>query len=339
MRKIVKVAFCDWWKEFDCYNNFIIDAIQKEMECVVVNRPEEAEFVFCSIFGYEYLNYSCPRIVFSGENCIPDFNSFDYGIGFDYLSIGDRYYRYPLYLACYQDDCEKMIRGANLTREEAISREFCAMVVSNSEFADPMRDMIFDAISKYKKVASGGKYRNNIGNENGVTCKEEFIKKYKFSLACENSSHRGYCTEKLIQAFAYGTVPIYWGDPDVEIYFNKDAFINVNRFTSLYELCKFVMKLDSDNEQYIKMLNAPKIVNPDYELTSMENKFADWICKIVCQPVLLAYRRNRYGWVLNNEKNIMENKNKLEKMNQIEQKISKWRYRLEKIPQKVLMHK
>lgn len=35
----------------------------------------------------------------------------------------------------------------------------------------------------------------------------------------------------------------------------------------------------------------------------------------------------------------MENKNKLEKMNQIEQKISKWRYRLKKIPQKVLMHK
>lgn len=82
-------------------------------------------------------------------------------------------------------------------------------------------------------------------------------------------------------------MPIYWG-ADIEIYFNNDAFINVNRFTSLDELCKFVMKLDSDNEQYIKMLNAPKIVNPDYELTSMENKFADWICKIVCHPVLIG---------------------------------------------------
>lgn len=54
-----------------------------------------------------------------------------------------------------------------------------------------------------------------------------FMRRAKFGLAFENESYPGYCTEKLLQARAAGCVPIYWGDPEVTMDFNKDAFLEV----------------------------------------------------------------------------------------------------------------
>jgi hypothetical protein len=47
-----------------------------------------------------------------------------------------------------------------------------------------------------------------------------------FSICVENSSNRGYHTEKIIDAFLSKTVPIYWGCPNLEeLGYNPDGFI------------------------------------------------------------------------------------------------------------------
>merc|ERR1712014_409495 len=51
-----------------------------------------------------------------------------------------------------------------------------------------------------------------------VKDKLAFLRGYRFNVAFENASHPGYCTEKLLHAFAAGCVPIYWGDPRVSRY-------------------------------------------------------------------------------------------------------------------------
>ena len=43
---------------------------------------------------------------------------------------------------------------------------------------------------------------------------------YHFSVVIENSRQPGYFTEKLVDAFLYMTLPIYWGDPDIEQVFD-----------------------------------------------------------------------------------------------------------------------
>ena len=86
--------------------------------------------------------------------------------------------------------------------------EFCSFVVSNNN-ASPERDIIFDKLSEYKKVSSGGRYRNHVGGP--VSDKLEFQRKHKFAIAFENCSQPGYSTEKILEAFAARTVPIYWG--------------------------------------------------------------------------------------------------------------------------------
>ena len=87
---------------------------------------------------------------------------------------------------------------------------------------------MFEELNKYKRVDSGGRYLNNIGRPEGVRDKFAFQSEHKFSLTFENSAHLGYTTEKLLQGFSAGTIPIYWGDPAVENCFNPKAFINIS---------------------------------------------------------------------------------------------------------------
>ncbi len=57
--------------------------------------------------------------------------------------------------------------------------------------------------------------------------KQEILKKYNFVLAFENSNFPGYITEKIIDAFKAGTVPLYWGGGKLlQEIFPSDCYIN-----------------------------------------------------------------------------------------------------------------
>ena len=161
---MIRIAFADWWNDFDIDNNFITEALKNRIDYEILDNEqsvEDADFVFCSLFGNDYLKYKCPRILFCGENCVPDFNLYDYGIGFEKLSIGDRYIRYPLYAAYYREACDAMENNTYNTdadKEFLLNRDFCSMVVSNSVYVDNYRDELFDLLSGYRFVASGGRY-------------------------------------------------------------------------------------------------------------------------------------------------------------------------------------
>jgi hypothetical protein len=87
---------------------------------------------------------------------------------------------------------------------------FCGAVISNSIFGDFFRFSFIDELNKYKKVDMGGKYKNNVGGR--VKNKIQFLSFYKFSIAMENSGADGYYSEKIIDSFLSGTIPIYYGD-------------------------------------------------------------------------------------------------------------------------------
>lgn len=55
--------------------------------------------------------------------------------------------------------------------------------------------------------------------------KQEGLAPYMFSVVIENSRHAGYFTEKLIDALVCGTVPIYWGAPDIGRYFDLRGLV------------------------------------------------------------------------------------------------------------------
>jgi len=60
---------------------------------------------------------------------------------------------------------------------------------------------------------------------NEVKSKREALEDYAFSVVIESNQTPGYFSEKIIDCFATGTVPIYWGDPEISTYFFSNGII------------------------------------------------------------------------------------------------------------------
>ncbi len=83
--------------------------------------------------------------------------------------------------------------------------------------------------------------------------KIDVISKYKFSLAFENMSSEGYVTEKIIDCFVAGVIPIYWGAPDIANLIPKKCFIDVRDFENYEKLDEYIANLSEEEAMdYIK---------------------------------------------------------------------------------------
>ena len=288
--KKVKIKYIDWWTGFNC-DNYLINKILKKYYNVVLS-DDNPDYVIGSMYTKEALDYDCIRIFYSGENFCPDFNLYDYAIGFENMTYGDRYIYVPNYIMNprYADDVAKML--AKHTQEaiaEKIKSEFCSYVVSNGR-GDSIRAEFFEALSQYKKINSGGRYLNNIGLPNGVADKYEFQKKHKFSICFENSTHPGYITEKLVQGFAAGTIPIYWGSPDVIDVFNRKAMVVVAGKEDIPRAVEQIKEIDNNDDLYQNMLKQPALIKTDY-ITDLKLDLERFLLNIFEQPLETAIRR------------------------------------------------
>jgi hypothetical protein len=61
-----------------------------------------------------------------------------------------------------------------------------------------------------------------------IDLKEQGLSDYMFSVAIENCQYNGYFTEKILDCFATGTIPIYLGCTNIDEYFNPEGIINLS---------------------------------------------------------------------------------------------------------------
>lgn len=74
------------------------------------------------------------------------------------------------------------------------------------------------------------------GSPNPIKYKEEGLQDYRFSVIIENESLEGYFTEKLIDCLLVGTIPVYWGCPDVYKFFDTKGMAIFEDQTQLENL-------------------------------------------------------------------------------------------------------
>lgn len=286
MREI-KINVVDWWNdEFE--KNYFISFLSRKYKIVQSDKPD---YLICSLFGSKHLDYDCIKIFITGENFTPDFNLYDYAIGFDFIDFEDRYLRFPLWLMETSAIEKAYKKHLNIT-SDAIFRDFCSFVVSNGSNAHPIREIFFDKLSKSNFIASGGAFRNNIGGAN-IKDKHSFIKKYKFNLAFENTQNKGYCTEKLFQALAAQTVPIYWGWGKEE-FVNPKSFIDIDNFSSIEEAIGFIEEINEDSEKYLQILKEPAFTVPNIQEIH-RNRLEKFFDHIFEQPLKDCKRVHRLG--------------------------------------------
>lgn len=295
-KKAVTINYSGFWNGFDSTEYRISRILRERYEVEIANRPQ---YLVCTLFDYHrsVCEEADVKIFITPENMVPDFNLFDYCIGFDDISFGDRYLRAPNYIMNlkYEEVLDKM-QKKHINGELTERQGFCSYVVSNANGAS-MRDALPDKISNYKRVDCSGKYRNNIGAEIGPTCEDklEFQKQYKFALAIENASYPGYTTEKIIEAFAAGCIPIYWGDPEIGKHFNTKSFINVMDYPSIDDVVKEIIRIDEDEELYRNYIAEPALVNSNY-ISDMIEDLTTFLEYIFEQPLSSARRRGSGVW-------------------------------------------
>lgn len=276
--RTIKISFVDFWPDFNLQNNFLVTSLKRNYNVEIVNPKNSPDFLFFSIFGYENLFYKdCIRIYYTGENDIPDFNKCDYAISFQHLNFGERHLRLPIYTRWPSFDTLRFSSRKPIPN----SRGFCSYVVSNNWCATPLRTEIFEKLSAYKHIASGGRYANNIGGP--IKDKIEFLRNYKFNIAFENSLVNGYTTEKLIDALAAHTIPIYWGNPDVAIDINPKSFINVNDFANIDECIEYIKRVDNDDVLYNQYLSENPI-GRFHPFSNWEDLLSSFLCNIIENP-------------------------------------------------------
>lgn len=109
------------------------------------------------------------------------------------------------------------------------------------------------------------------GTTKPIEYKEEALVDYRYSIVIENSKTDNYFTEKLVDALIVGTVPIYWGCPNIEVFFDVRGFIIVNDADEIREA---VANLTED--QYILML---PYIEANIELAKKYAVTEDWMYK------------------------------------------------------------
>lgn len=155
--------------------------------------------------------------------------------------------------------CDKLLKTSN--------KYIC--VPFGSTWIPPDRRMIYNkskkicAVVSKKKYLTGHKMRHEIaaikevqvfGNSvSYIKDKTDALKDYMFSVAIENCSINNYFTEKVIDCFLTGTIPIYWGCKNISKYFNSNGIIWVNSGKDAFKKIQYM-----NADRYNKMLPAIK---------------------------------------------------------------------------------
>jgi len=248
----LKIKFTDFYDGFIWNGHCLYKYLNQYFELELSDTPD---LIIYSCYGTEFLKYSCPRIFYTAENIRPNFRFCDFAVSFDYNN-NQNHFRLPLYCVYFTN--EVLTKKRNLKAVLDKKMDFCSFVVSNAKESEE-RINFFHELSKYKQVASGGKYANNVGGP--VENKRDFISKYLFNIAFENSSYPGYTTEKIAEPWLEGCIPIYWGDPEIARDINPDCFINMHDFTSFDDAIEYIKGVDASPELQIQYLSAPFFKN------------------------------------------------------------------------------
>ena len=224
-----------------------------------------------SVFGNTQTD-ARKTLAYIGENIRPSYFGYNYSLSFDWDSYGGRNHRLPLWYArlawdgfeqkprrdnMHNHGYEQLINIKSLMQPRKLDiagkDKFCILVANNPE---GLRINLYNSLSEYKQVDG---YGNMFGRPLRKS-KFAILPEYKFCLCPENSIYDGYVTEKLIDAYAGLTVPIYSGDVSVIDDFNWEALLNYQDARDMDYFVWNVKVLDEELESYQHIYEQPLLL-------------------------------------------------------------------------------
>lgn len=276
----IRLHFDDFWGGFNPNSNIWIWILKQKHNVVLDSANPNL------VFTMDKRNYpNALTVYYSNEPFYPDYNIVDSMYDFSMANFfldKPNYIRFPSY---YMYIHEFLHNGliSDLSFFKKINREiprktnFCSFV---SKSINGKRGSFFNKLNQYKKVDSNVTNDFHIPFDNSQFTssrpKIEFIKKYKFNIAFENNFRGNYqcfpnaklengflldmgglISEKLIEPFVSGTIPIYWGSEMVGTEFNSNTFLNYYDFNNEEAFIEKIIELDNNDELYNSYFNEP----------------------------------------------------------------------------------
>lgn len=262
----VRVQFVNFWKGYELQSYTFLELFQKRYkQQLISHNPDILIYADRIRKKQAKIDFNGPgvKVWYTGENNPPP-PEYDYTFSFEPTTSTN--FQLPIYARCkYYFDFIKQTEPNRLQR--APKDKFCNFIYRNRN-AKPRQEFC-KQLMRYKRVDCPGEVLNNMPNftrqgrraKDWLSDKLRFISRYKFTIAFENTQSENYVTEKMFDPLYVGSIPIYWGAPNVSEFFNPDSFINVNDFSSFEDVIEYVKEVDNNDDLYQQILSAPAIHN------------------------------------------------------------------------------
>jgi len=233
----------------------------------------------------KHLPATVKSIWVSGENLRPPAESYDLTISFDTDSYGGRNVYWPYifenldwgFNTGSNSESHFTLRGVPRLLPIDVSRPRKSSVADRPGFVcafignpEPIRLRAIEALRAYGKVeVFGSAFGRPIPN------KYDVAKDFKFVLAFENDVYPGYVTEKPLEAYACGAIPL-WRGLDSQHLLNPKSMVNALDFPSLDLFAQHVATLAANRDK-LEFMTQQALFNETPSLHTLEQHLASVI--------------------------------------------------------------
>ncbi len=268
-KKIYIEPICVYW------NNNLTSTCS---EWFITKNLEEADYIV-SIDNIFLTNSNKPKILYlvEPENVLRDvyFNTYEnlLNSNADVIITHHKKYVNNKKIKYSPPPFSPWVKNFNLFNKSKI----CSMITSNKTMCEEHRNRVKIALKNKNNLDLYG-----IGF-NPINLKNEGLNDYYFSVAIENYETNGYYTEKILDCFLTGTIPIYRGDKDIGLEYNSNGIIVYNDDYNFKDLNKelYLSKFEYVKENYQKAM---------FNIQNKYNSFDNYILSGI----------NHYEFIYNN---------------------------------------
>jgi hypothetical protein len=203
-------------------------------------RENFQESNFIILTNLETLNSFKEKKVFGWIIEPPEIDSFQYEYVKKNINSFEKIYTYDENLLKISDKFDFLPIGGCWIEETdwgIYDKNKVINIIASSKTQTSGHKLRHEVISNIKNIDIYGNGYNPFKN------KIDVLKDYMYSITVENQKMDFLFTEKLIDCFLTGTIPIYYGCPSISKFFNTDGMLI---FDSINELSEIVNMIDTE---------------------------------------------------------------------------------------------
>ncbi len=172
--------------------------------------------------------------------------------------------------------------------------KYIKYIVGQTRVGEPKiyeKTKMVSMIASNKRISEGHRYRHEIHDRlsekhkidmwgsgyKPFKVKVEPLSEYRYSISVMNSKLNNFFTEVLVDNFMCGTVPIFWGCPNISEYFDMDGIITFNTIKELDEILNNI-----STEDYNKRLPS---IEDNLKLAMRYSSTDDYISNVIKKEI------------------------------------------------------